>query len=250
MTVLISLSLALNCLCLVGTVWVVGKRGGVAYLRARLSRIWTKPSQLPSYISPIYARRSSLLEQLPIQAGDVVFLGDSITDEGEWSEFWSDLSIKNRGIAGDTTLGLLRRLDSILDARPQQLVLMIGINDLLNERSQPAAISAHHQEILERIRSRTPTTRVLVQSLLPVNAVLCGRQVNQEIIAINRQLQALARQFGLVYVDLFTPFCDRQQQLDPQYTLDGVHLNGPGYRLWQNILDPYLREGLAGASQD
>ena len=82
MTVLISLSLALNWLCLVGAVWVVGKRGGVAYLRARLSRLWTKPSQLPSYISPIYARRSSLLEQLPIQAGDYALkvTGDSMVE--------------------------------------------------------------------------------------------------------------------------------------------------------------------------
>lgn len=255
MTVLLSLSLAFNWMCLVGIVRVVAKRGGVAYLRARLSRLWTNPSQLhsyqfPAYVSPIYARRSSLLEQLPIQAEDTVFLGDSITDEGEWSEFWADFSIKNRGIAGDTTLGLLRRLDPILDAQPQQLVLMIGINDLLNEHSQPAAISAHHQEILARIHNRTPTTRVLVQSLLPVNATLCGRRVDQEIMAMNRQLQTLAQEFGQVYVDLFTPFCDRQQQLDPQYTLDGVHLNGLGYRLWQDILDPYLRESLPNTNQD
>lgn len=250
MTVLISLSFALNGLFLLGIVRVIAKHGGMAYLYSRLSHLWAKPSPVPSYLSPIYARRSSLLEHLPIQAEDTVFLGDSITDEGEWSEFWVDLIIKNRGIAGDTTLGLLQRLDPILDARPRQLVLMIGINDLLNERSQPAAISAQHRKILARIHSRTPMTRVLVQSLLPVNAALCGRPVDQEIMAINRELQTLVRQFEQVYVDLFSPFCDRHQQLDPQYTLDGVHLNGPGYRLWQNILTPYLREGMLTTHQD
>ncbi|NJR64208.1 MAG: G-D-S-L family lipolytic protein [Leptolyngbyaceae cyanobacterium CRU_2_3] len=188
----------------------------------------------------MYLRRDSLLKRLPIHPTDTVLLGDSITHEGEWAELLGAIAVKNRGISGDTTGGLLSRLAPILDAAPQTILLMIGINDLLNQQNSPAEISQNYHKILAHIQAQAPQTRVLVQSVLPVNAQLCGRQVSQEIMVVNAQLQALSKEFSYEYIDLFQQFTDPQNQLDQQYTLDGVHLNGAGYLRWQQILEPYL----------
>jgi lysophospholipase L1-like esterase len=47
-------------------------------------------------------------------------LGDSITDEGEWTELLG-FNVKNRGISGDTIERILHRLDTILESKPKQI---------------------------------------------------------------------------------------------------------------------------------
>ena len=57
--------------------------------------------------STYYYQRTSLFEQLPTSSDDILFIGNSITDGGEWSELFQDPHVKNRGISGDTTWGTL-----------------------------------------------------------------------------------------------------------------------------------------------
>ena len=78
-------------------------------------------------------QRRSLFEVLPIHSGDIVFLGNSITDGGEWNELLANPRVKNRGISGDRSGWLLDRLDPIVGGHPKKLFLMIGVNDLLNQ---------------------------------------------------------------------------------------------------------------------
>jgi len=61
---------------------------------------------------------------------DIIMLGDSITHEGLWQEYFPSRNIRNRGIGGDTTRDIRNRLDAIYPLRPQQLFLPIGGNDL------------------------------------------------------------------------------------------------------------------------
>ena len=46
-------------------------------------------------------QRRSLFEKLPVTSKDIVFLGNSITDGGEWNELLANPRVKNRGISGD-----------------------------------------------------------------------------------------------------------------------------------------------------
>lgn len=59
--------------------------------------------------STFYQQRSSLFRLLPVTKNDIVFLGNSITNGNEWDELFGDISIKNRGISGDITAGVLNR---------------------------------------------------------------------------------------------------------------------------------------------
>jgi len=112
------------------------------------------------------ARDRSIHRANPIRAGETVFLGDSITSDGDWEAAFSHLDSRNRGIAWDTTADVLERLDESLDGPPATVVLMIGTNDLFIgvPHAQTVRNVAH---VLDRIAEASPDTRTIVQSVLP-----------------------------------------------------------------------------------
>lgn len=61
---------------------------------------------------------------------DFVMLGDSITGRGDWKTLLEDEHILNLGVDGDTTSGILKRVQKIIELEPKIVFLMAGINDL------------------------------------------------------------------------------------------------------------------------
>ena len=113
-------------------------------------------------------QRRSLFEKLPVTSKDIVFLGNSITDGGEWNELLANPRVKNRGISGDRSSWMLDRLDPIVGGQPRKLFLLIGTNDLA--AGTPAAeVVANVRKIVERFQSESPRTKLYVQSVFPVN---------------------------------------------------------------------------------
>lgn len=194
--------------------------------------------------STFYYQRASLFEKLPTSPSDIVFLGNSITNGGEWAELFNDSRVKNRGISGDICMGVYDRLDPILEGKPAKLFLMIGINDMARDIS-PNTIVARTGMILDKIQSESPATRVYLQSLLPVNEVYGmfeGHTKHREKIPpLNARLQQLAESKGITYIDLFSRFVEPgTDQMDPAYSNDGLHLMGEGYMKWVEIVQPYV----------
>lgn len=230
-------SIGLNIVFLVLGVLVISRRGGWAYLNERL---WHRQTSREAaiYQSPYYRHRQSQFEKLPIGTNTILFLGDSITDQGEWSNWFPAATIHNRGISGDTTSGVLQRLPALLQTPPQAIFLMIGINDLIVLERSPEQVLSHHQQILTLIKQRSPQTQVYVQSVLPVsNAAFPG--INPKILQVNQGIAALAEALDYRYVNLH-PLFVVNGQLDTAYTADGLHLNGEGYARWVEHLRPLI----------
>ncbi|MGJ1271751.1 GDSL-type esterase/lipase family protein [Sphingobacterium multivorum] len=78
----------------------------------------------------IFSSQIAMFNGMPMETESVVFLGNSITFWGNWTERLQNMTVKNRGIAGDNTYGVLERLDGILVHKPKLIFLMIGVNDL------------------------------------------------------------------------------------------------------------------------
>ena len=77
-----------------------------------------------------YKERVELFAKEPVVTGKVMFLGNSITEGGNWGELLGDKSIINRGIGGDVTFGIMKRLDDVVIRRPSKIFILIGINDI------------------------------------------------------------------------------------------------------------------------
>ncbi len=234
----IAFSLILNLLLAGLGLWAVDRLGGFAYLRFKMQH---------QGISGVYAHRVDQFRHHPTPEGAVVFIGNSLTAQGAWGEWYPQWPVYNRGIEGDQTQWLTDRLEPILEHPPAVLVLMIGINDLI--AAAPETVLDRHAELLDAIALHSPETQVLVQSILPVNSDL--RQVgikNSSIRTLNQGLTALARErsreYGICFVDLHRHFCDEAGRLNPRFSVDGIHLNGAGYALWRSILEPFLEQAV------
>lgn len=200
-------------------------------------------SQSNTY-STFYYQRASLLEKLPVDSADIVFLGNSITNFGEWNELFKDIHIKNRGISGDMTEGVLSRLNTILPGKPKKIFLMIGVNDL-EHGATPDAVIAGITQIADRIAKETPKTILYIQSILPVNDQYGKFPKHTDkgsyILEINRRLRLLCNERNLNYIDLYSSFKNGDdEKLNPAYTNDGLHLMGNGYLFWVKLVSRYL----------
>jgi lysophospholipase L1-like esterase len=191
------------------------------------------------YNTTYYQQKVTLFRLLPNTKGEIIFLGNSITDIGEWAEIWQNILVKNRGISGDNTFGVLARLDEVVSSKPAKVFVMIGINDISKEVPD-SVIIANHKEIYTRIRAASPATKIYVQSILPTNADFTEFRRHQgrdsRIRNVNAALQKLCAGMDLTYIDLYTPFLDKDGKLDRKYTNDGLHINGYGYMHWKQIL--------------
>jgi len=108
------------------------------------------------------------------KSGGIVFVGDSLTQRYPLSEFYPGLPIYNRGIDGDTTVGLMKRLAlSVFDLNPKVVVLQIGTNDLQVANIPKETTIINIQEIVSLIQKPQPTIQIILVSLYPVNETYC-----------------------------------------------------------------------------
>lgn len=194
--------------------------------------------------STFYYQRTSLFGKLPVSEDDILFVGNSISNGGEWAELFGDSRVKNRGISGDICEGVYDRLDPLLKGKPAKIFLMIGINDLARDTS-PDSVVVRIGKITEKIRRESPETVIYLQSILPVNdcyGMFEGHTRHGAIIApLNEKLRELAETNAFTYIDLYSHFVTPgTRKLDPRYSNDGLHLMGEGYLKWVEIVRPYL----------
>lgn len=195
--------------------------------------------------STFYYQRATLFEVLPTSKSDIIFLGNSITNGGEWAELLRNPHAKNRGISGDTTQGVLDRLSTITKGKPSKIFLLIGTNDLSRGKSVDE-VAKNVEKIVERVKRESPATKLYVQSVFPVNPkfnkFLGHMNRQKDIAALNAKIKAVAARHGVTYIDVYkslvTPSTD---VMNPEYTNDGLHLLGKGYQKWVDVLKPYLK---------
>lgn len=193
-----------------------------------------------------YNQRHSLFEKMPDTKGEIIFLGNSITDGGEWCELLGNSKAKNRGISGDTTDGVLFRLNEVTRSKPAKVFLLIGINDLSKGVPRDSVYS-NICRIAQKIRKDSPKTQVYVQSILPVNDSfgLFKNHTNKtaDVLWVNAQLKTWCEKEQVQYVDLYSRFKNPDNELlNPKLTNDGLHLKGDGYLLWAETIKLYLKK--------
>lgn len=195
--------------------------------------------------SPYWEQKVSLFDTLPIYHDDIVFLGNSITDGGEFSELFKMQNIKNRGINADVINGVRRRLHQVTDGHPAKIFLLIGINDISHGHSV-SELAHRYETLVEEIREKTPDTRLYLQSVMPIDNSFARYKnlKNKEgvIKQLNTEIRKIAARHDAVYIDLWPALDNGKGTLRKEFTNDGLHLTGAGYRAWAGLIDKFVRE--------
>lgn len=193
-------------------------------------------------IRVIFAENKKMYHSRVIKRDDVVFLGDSLTEWFDLESYFPGQLPVNRGISGDTTGGILYRIEEIVNARPAKVFFLAGVNDIFQGAGE-FDICHNIETIILKFKSETPETLFYVQSLLPVNqsVLLAGDNINTVIYSINIRLKQICRETSAVFIDLHSEFLNKTGEMDARYTYDGVHLGQDGYRLWAELLKQYYK---------
>ncbi|MEX2318074.1 MAG: GDSL-type esterase/lipase family protein [Pirellulales bacterium] len=186
-------------------------------------------------------RRNAFAERTDRDGEAVVFFGDSIT-EGWGDDFRGDfgqLKVANRGIGGDTTRGMLFRLEGdVLAVRPRGVVLLAGTNDL-ELGAAPQTIADNVKLILERLKTHDAKMPIVLCQVMPSSG--SQQRPADKVRELNRLLAEAAKGNEQVTVlDTYTLFANPQGDAKREEFPDLLHPNRAGYAKWKAGLWPLL----------
>ncbi len=200
-----------------------------------------------------YRQRIAAFREDPLEVGDIVLVGNSITEQGrDWSEKFGVAHVRNRGIAGDVTDGVLARLDELVYYKPRAVFLLIGINDLFNYHHEahgrpdllyehtipsPTYVGENIVNIAQTLHKRLPETRTFVCTVLPTRRDF----LKVDILKVNQILQEQEAANPYELIDLHAAFVDENGDMEESLTRDGVHLTPAGYQRWVEVVQPIIK---------
>ncbi len=181
---------------------------------------------------------SKLIEQ---DQKAVVFLGDSIT------QGWGDdlhgsfpgMKVANRGISGDTTRGMLIRLEKdVLVLNPSSVVMLMGTNDL-EEQAEPQTIADNVKLIIDRLKEHNPELPIILCQVFPSSE--SKKRPADKIKQINQlMMKAVKGDAQITVVDTWSLFANEQGDAKAEEMPDLLHPNAVGYLKWAGALRPIL----------
>ena len=158
----------------------------------------------------------------------------------------TDKRLVNRGIRGYKTDLLLENLDAHLFGQAlDKVFILIGTNDIGKEMPQTETL-ANLEAVLQEISRDYPLAQIQLLSVLPVNEAPVYKSTvyvrsNEKIQALNQAYRQLANAYmNVQFIDLYDAFLNKEGQLSPDYTTDGLHLTIAGYATLSKALQEYL----------
>lgn len=225
-----------------GAVLLIIALNHVSYWSGYYKRVYYKllgeeipESEFPDY----YAVRgwANTINKLHLEA-DICFFGNSLTYGGDFSVAFPDKTIVNLGYPGDRLKTMLSRVDMIKSVSPQKVFLMAGINGLKNQDIND--FKKQYNALVDSIHRVVPNAELYCESILPINSEMRkGVASNNLIEEANQVILQITESKGDHFINLFPLFFDGIE-LNPIYTIDGIHLNQQGYDVWYKAIRPFI----------
>ena len=194
-------------------------------------------------------RHEAKLTEKGRETAEVLFIGDSITNEWETTgkavaeDYFSKFSIFNIGFSGDRTENVLWRIEQgeIDGISPKLAVLMIGTNNTGHRQDPPECTARGVEMILEEFQERLPDMNVLLFGIFPRGKTRLHdlRRLNDRV---NNYLEAMDDGERIHYQNINSVFLDENGVLPETVMPDALHLNELGYKLWAEALLPLLEQ--------
>lgn len=173
----------------------------------------------------------------------IMFLGDSITDICDLSKYFPTLDAINYGISGDTTRGVLSRLDVVYKANPKLIVLLIGTNDFMNEHRSVDNVLKDYELIISNLQENLENAIILCESIYPgydgnkelVKEVYEIDYLNESFDLCNAGIIDICNKYNINYIDI-NSVLKLDGSMNPSYSDDGCHPNSKGYETLSPVL--------------
>lgn len=201
-------------------------------------------------------RHKQFLEIVAKGEGDVVFIGDSITQgwEGAGKKAWADtfapLKAVNLGIGGDQTGHVLWRITEgkeLAPLKPKAAVIMIGTNNTGGHSADD--IAGGIKAIVEELRTQKPEMKILLLGVFPrgggvkkEDTAAPADKLNPKIKQINDQIAKLADDKNVFYKDIGNKFLNKDGELSRVIMPDLLHLSSAGYDIWAAAIKDDLQK--------
>jgi lysophospholipase L1-like esterase len=196
------------------------------------------------------ARHKQFLKVVEKGEGDVIFLGDSITQGWEgngkkaWAEHFAEFKPVNLGIGGDQTGHVLWRITEgkeIAPLKPKLAVIMIGTNNTGGHSAEQ--IAGGIKAIVEELRKQKPEMKILLLGVFPRASgiakddnVAPKEKLNPKIKQINDTISKLADDKHVFYKDIGPKFLNKDGGLEKKVMYDYLHLSEEGYKIWAEAI--------------
>lgn len=180
-----------------------------------------------------YKAWTNCLEQLDLDA-DIVFIGDSITANGDFQSLIPDKKVCNLGCFGDHIWDVTARIKSVEAVKPETICIMIGTNTLGCRSFEQS--THYYSAMADAYVSTFPDCKIIFLGLLPVAHNLeLGSRTNANIQRFNDFIRKTAEGHNAEFVDLFDLYA-LDGELNPSCTEDGLHLTIDSYKPWVNAI--------------
>jgi len=172
----------------------------------------------------------------------ILLMGDSITASFDTQTLLPEFSIINKGLSGNNSTHLLKRLHSdLLPSYPDIILILIGTNDIAAGFTD-TEILFNINIILEITSEKLSKSKIFITSILPTRNN--EPRPNERIRGLNKKIQLKAKKMKVNYLDLYSIFVDDTGQLCKELTNDGLHLNEKAYLKWADFLNNFLTDKL------
>ena len=179
---------------------------------------------------------------------EVVFMGNSITEGwfNQHPEFFQKNNFLGRGIGGQTSSEMLVRFrQDVIELHPQCVAIMAGTNDIAMNNGYIALENTYQNIVSMCELARFNGIKVLLCSVTPCVRYNWRPQV--EPGKIIPKLNAMLRKYadsaeGVEYVDYFSAMADKDNAMLPEYSPEGCHPNGEGYKVMEKIIVPAINK--------
>lgn len=179
---------------------------------------------------------------------EVVFMGNSIT-EG-WFNYHPDFFKKNnfacRGIGGQTSSEMLVRFrQDVIELHPRVVAILAGTNDIAMNNGYIALENTFQNIVSMCELAKFNGIKVLLCSVTPAAYFNWRPQVEPAKIIpkLNKMLREYAEATeGVEWVDYFTPMGGEDKAMRAEYSPEGSHPNGEGYKVMERIVVPAINK--------
>jgi len=180
----------------------------------------------------------------PPQQGSILFIGSSsFTKWTDVQDYFPGYPILNRGFGGSTLLDLIRyTADIVYPYHPKQILIYCGENDLASSDTlSPETLLSRFKFLIKLIRDKYPRIQVDYISMKPSPSRWSMRDRLMKGNSLIREF--LKGQKNSSYINIYEAMLDKKGQIRPElYLGDQLHMKPEGYKIWKEIILPYLKK--------